>query len=455
MMKQQLQSIASILAISTLCFASNAFAVKTDNVHSTNIKEADGTSGQDTNSGDGVKTGHIQDDTVTDAKISDVSMGKVTGLAEAIEAIPAGPVGPAGPEGPVGPAGPVGPQGPEGPAAVYGNMTVVALSGGEYANPVDAVADLAIWCGTPSADNPCLIEIKPGVYNTGILGLALPANVDVKGSGERSTILEGQRPFSHDSFDSTGMVEVIDSEISDLTIRCLGNYAASPRQYITAVRSWNESGSLTLRNVTVSVIGLDSDPVGRYVTGIRSIDNDTILENVTVFSTNNTSGTTRYNHAVSVQHNNTNGPMKVSMKNVRVTSDSTNPAYQGSLIGINLFDNTATPGNVQIEDADITAGSAVSVALYGPDLYLSDVTSTGTSGLSGHVDQSDFYPAGSSVHVSNSDLSSLYLYGGGNGYVSNTRIRGTIDKGDSASSGPIALKCNNVTDSVYDPVVCP
>jgi hypothetical protein len=185
------------------------------------------------------------------------------------------------------------------------------------------------------------------------------------------------------------------------------------------------------------------------VTGIRSIYSETKLENVTVISTNNTTGTTRYNHAISVQNNNS-----VSLKNITVTSDSTNPGYQGSLIGINLYDNTTNPGRVQIEDVDVTADSALSIALYGPDLYVTDMTTAGSSGISGYVSPD------SDVHVNNSDLSSLYLIAGnfgsgGDGYVNNSRIRGTIDKGDGASNGPISLKCNNVVDDLYDPVVCP
>jgi len=98
-MKSKLISILSIMAVASLCSAGSALAVTDDSILSNHIAEADGTSGQDTNSGNGIKTGHIQDSAVTDAKISDVSMSKVTGLQAAIAAIPAGPEGPQGPEG--------------------------------------------------------------------------------------------------------------------------------------------------------------------------------------------------------------------------------------------------------------------------------------------------------------------------------------------------------------------
>ncbi len=54
-------------------------AVAADEVKSANIKEADGTTGQNTNSGSGIKTGHIQNAAVTTAKIkaNAVTTGKI------------------------------------------------------------------------------------------------------------------------------------------------------------------------------------------------------------------------------------------------------------------------------------------------------------------------------------------------------------------------------------------
>ena len=52
-------------------FTTASFAAQPDSVLSGDIKEADGTSGQDTNSGSGIKTGHIQDSAVTNDKIAD------------------------------------------------------------------------------------------------------------------------------------------------------------------------------------------------------------------------------------------------------------------------------------------------------------------------------------------------------------------------------------------------
>jgi hypothetical protein len=53
--------LAAVVAIIGLLFAAPVFAAPKDNVLSANIKEADGTTGQDTETGSGIKTGHIQD----------------------------------------------------------------------------------------------------------------------------------------------------------------------------------------------------------------------------------------------------------------------------------------------------------------------------------------------------------------------------------------------------------
>jgi hypothetical protein len=72
----------------------------------------------------------------------------------------------------------------------YGKVAVVAQSGGDYTDPVTAMSNLATWCGTPSASNPCLLKIMPGVYDIGETELQIQNYVDIEGSGEETTIIE-------------------------------------------------------------------------------------------------------------------------------------------------------------------------------------------------------------------------------------------------------------------------
>jgi hypothetical protein len=71
------------------------------------------------------------------------------------------------------------------------NTTIVALAGANYPDPVTAMNDMGTWCGTPSAANPCLLKIMPGVYDLGASALQMHAYVDVEGSGENATRIKG------------------------------------------------------------------------------------------------------------------------------------------------------------------------------------------------------------------------------------------------------------------------
>lgn len=193
-----------------------------DSVTSRLVKEADGTTGQDTNNGSGIKTGHLQDGAVTGEKLA---AGAVTadklGIAcaeglylrftgpggwacsEGTPGVagpqgpqgltgpqgpqglpgPQGPDGAAGPQGPQGvpgaqgPQGVPGPQGPAGPAPKYANVIVVAKSGGDFTSLGAALNSLS----AASASNRYLVKVMPGEYAE---TWVMPRDfVDVEGSG--------------------------------------------------------------------------------------------------------------------------------------------------------------------------------------------------------------------------------------------------------------------------------
>lgn len=73
-MKKNKISLLLVAVFMFSLFSSTAFAVPDDSILSQHIKEADGTTGQDTNTGSGIKTGHIQDGAVTTGKIEDGSV---------------------------------------------------------------------------------------------------------------------------------------------------------------------------------------------------------------------------------------------------------------------------------------------------------------------------------------------------------------------------------------------
>jgi hypothetical protein len=247
--------IGSIALFNTAVFA----AVANDEVTSQKIKEADGTSGQNTNSGAGVKTGHIQNAAISTTKIADsavtsakIANGAVTAAKLGITCPNGqylqyttssgwicsvgtpGPAGPQGPEGPTGPQGPqgatgatgaTGPSGPQGatgatglqgqvgPMPHYAGVAVVAKNGGDYTEPVAAMNDIATWCGTPSSLNPCLLKIMPGIYDLGSNNVGLLPFVDLEGSGENVT------KIVYSGISSGGFIgATTDSEIRMLTL---------------------------------------------------------------------------------------------------------------------------------------------------------------------------------------------------------------------------------------------
>jgi hypothetical protein len=153
MMEEEMKSKLSLL-LALFCalvlVASPAFAARSNEIQSRHIREADGTTGQDTNTGDGVKTGHIQDGAVTDAKIS----------------------------------GPISADKIEGVQKKYSNVITVAKSGGDFTNVYEALNSI----NDAAADNPYLIKIMPGVYDQ-IYILYMRNFVDIKGSGTAVTKL--------------------------------------------------------------------------------------------------------------------------------------------------------------------------------------------------------------------------------------------------------------------------
>ena len=152
---------------------------------------------------------------------------------------------------------------------VYGKVAIVAQSGGGYTDPLTAMNNLSSWCGTPSASNPCLIKIMPGVYNIGASSLQLQPYVDVEGAGENVTIITGNI-----STELTGVIAAAsNSEIRLLTIEnTSSSYAA------TCLSARNASPKLSSLSVKTAAGTL-------YATyGIYTENSNAIISNLTVTS---------------------------------------------------------------------------------------------------------------------------------------------------------------------------
>jgi Collagen triple helix repeat (20 copies) len=121
---------------------------------------------------------------------------------------PRGAAGSAGLAGPAGAAGPAGVAGPAGAAGINGAAGAAGAAGPSGVSFVrtvlvsptgaNAVADGGLLTSAlagisgPSQENPYLVWVEPGVYDLGTGSLAIPSWVDVQGSGEETTTIEGE-----------------------------------------------------------------------------------------------------------------------------------------------------------------------------------------------------------------------------------------------------------------------
>jgi hypothetical protein len=194
-----MKRILSLLAAALLAAPARSLAaVLNDEVTSAKLKEADGTSGQNTNSGAGVKTGHIQNGAVTDAKIAGpISSSKL----------------------PIGTASGTVAAGNHAHDAVYqkrlANVVVVAKSGGDFTDLASAMASIT----GASVTNPYLIRIMPGTYTlaAAVIGKEW---VSIEGAGQSSTKLVGPVSDALLYVDSS-------QEVRSLTIENTGWYGAA------------------------------------------------------------------------------------------------------------------------------------------------------------------------------------------------------------------------------------
>ncbi|MBI4839159.1 MAG: hypothetical protein HY806_08500 [Nitrospirae bacterium] len=215
MKKSRLSLLLIVIFVCTL-FSANAFAINDDSVVSQHIREADGTSGQDTNSGSGIKTGHMQDNAVTTGKIaggavttskvadgavttqkitdSAISTAKVADGAVTTSKIADGAVTDAKITGLIsgtklGSHSHYGADITDGTIGIerlqtYKNVRIVHKGSTDGVNTFNSITDALNSITDASENNQYIIFIMPGVYNESIV---MKEWVDIKGSGQNST----------------------------------------------------------------------------------------------------------------------------------------------------------------------------------------------------------------------------------------------------------------------------
>lgn len=204
-------------------------------------------------------------------------------------------------------------------------VAIVATSGGDYNNPATAMAEYRTWCGSaPSAETPCLLKIMPGIYDLGTSPLQMQPYIDIEGSGENTTIVQGN--ISTSDFSAGLVTGANHSEIRFLTVNNVGdgentiafyNSSAAPKMTnITAIAAGgvnsigvhNVSSSPIMTNVTAKAEGQQfnygvsnflSSPTmtnvtttasgGSYCNGVRNVSSSPIMANMSVTASGGTS----------------------------------------------------------------------------------------------------------------------------------------------------------------------
>ena len=128
----------------------------------------------------------------------------------------------------------------------YAKVAVVATAGGDYATPAAALAATATWCGTPSAINPCLVKLMPGVYDLAASALAMQSYVDLDGSGKSNSIITG----TLDSLTAGVVNGANSSTLSNLTVQNTGGAGK-----LNAIAIYNNAVSTRIESVTANAGG--------------------------------------------------------------------------------------------------------------------------------------------------------------------------------------------------------
>lgn len=141
--------MAFFLCAMILSFLGTALATQDDSVLSQNVKEADGTSGQNTNTGSGIKTGHIQDGAITDAKI----------------------------------AGPISAE----KLAAYSGVRIVHKGATDGLNTFNTITDALNSITDNSETKRYVVVVMPGVYTENVVGKYY---VDIIGQSRSGSIIK-------------------------------------------------------------------------------------------------------------------------------------------------------------------------------------------------------------------------------------------------------------------------
>jgi hypothetical protein len=148
----------------------------------------------------------------------------------------------------------------------YSNVAVVAVSGGDYTDPVVAMenADSGdAWCREPGdTTTPCLLKIMPGDYDIWPDSLQMKEYVDIEGSGENTTKIISALSASSFPPDVATLRGADNAELRFVTVENTGT--AIPASYTAAILNSVASPSLLHVTATASTAAVSARSYGVY-----------------------------------------------------------------------------------------------------------------------------------------------------------------------------------------------
>jgi hypothetical protein len=287
-----------------------------------------------------------------------------------------GPRGPRGPRGLAGATGPAGPPGPSGAPGANGSdaaafvRTIVVSPVGSSAsvNGTALLAALASITGAGAA-NPYLVWIEPGVYDLGSSSLLVPSHVDVQGSGQDVTTIEGEGEVA--------LVAGPDTELRELTV--------ADANALGSAEAIDTSGGL--HDVTASASGTSA------ATGVLAEGPTMVIDDVTAQAS--ASATSSF-----VQGIETLGSAQIDGGSFTATEDAA--AGQAAAL---FAESPATLSGVSLRASGGATPYAVDLVADSAAVAVSDSTLVGAGGF--------YVSAGDTLGVAGSQIPGVAISGAG------------------------------------------
>lgn len=313
-------------------------------------------------------------------------------------------------------------------ASVPEHKRIVILS--PVGTPAENGAALlsAIAGVSPTANEPYMLKIEPGVYDVGSNQVSTKAYLDVEGSGQTSTRIKGTYPAQGAL---SGFFQVVkNSELRMLTVE---NYGGGIHSY-TGIQVFLNEANVRISDVTVLV---HSGTSGH--TGIEIIGQGTVLKNVTVVVTggSGTAGLVLSDKDIVVDGAYISA-VDGSYSNVGVYSDS----YQESTIMNSIIEASGAASSANA-GFDNSVGSA-------PNIFNCTIRALGATNnyaIHNHGAPSE----GGEIEIHNSRLSgqqlSVFNESSNNVYAAVSQLKGPV-----SNTGTGAVKCVGSYNEDFDPL---